>query len=98
MKPLRMWMLLCAALLLCAACARGGEERPLPAEEPPAATLPLLPEEEWAEPDLSALALPPGSDGRESLPQTGEPVFPQPGDTTDTWDPARERDFPPDAK
>ena len=90
--------LLCAALLLCAACARGGEERPLPAEEPPAATLPLLPEEEWAVPELSALALPPESDGRESIPQTGEPVFPQPGDTTDTWDPAREGDFPPDAR
>lgn len=90
--------LLCAALLLCAACARGGEERPLPAEEPPAATLPLLPETEWAVPELSALALPPESDGRESIPQTGEPVFPQPGDTTDTWNPAREGDYPPDAR
>ncbi len=93
MKPPRMLPLI---LLLCAACAGGGETVTLPAEEPPAAV--LLPETEWAEPDLSALALPPASDGGESIPQTGEPPFPQPGDTTDTWDPARETDFPPDAK
>ena len=48
-------------LLLCAACAGGEETVTLPAEEPPAAV--LLPETEWAEPDLSALAQPPASDG-----------------------------------
>ncbi len=32
----------------------------------------------------------------ESVPQSGEPIQPQPGDTTSTWDMAREAEFPRD--
>ena len=32
----------------------------------------------------------------EFTPQRGEPILPQPGDTRDTWDPARAQGWPAD--